>query len=259
MRAMASAWQGVAGFRVVYVAEAHATDEWPIRSARYNGCRGPVCVKQHRTTAERCAAASAFVRDFGWEGVQEAGVMRVLVEPVAPGGGQSEFDRALAPWPIRFYVVEVPASERAAAQAQQGQQPAGQVAAGSNRQGAGSTQGTRNDGPGSGAGTSQPAIKWCSGQGPDASDAGACSSAEEGAPTRSQAPGSKRKRSARTARAASPAAAAAAAGRGEGGAPQGRLLYKAEPHRCEYNIWDVHGFLSDWAAARGLPVPDLEL
>jgi hypothetical protein len=59
-----------------------AEDEWPIRSSRYNADRGPVLIKQHRTTRERCAAAAAFAAGFGIS-------MPVLVDPV-PGGELGE-------------------------------------------------------------------------------------------------------------------------------------------------------------------------
>ncbi|KAG2494373.1 hypothetical protein HYH03_007430 [Edaphochlamys debaryana] len=125
----------------VYTAEAHAVDEWPISSGRCNGGRGPVALRQHRTTAERCAAARAFAAGFGLAG------MSVLVDPMpepetaerqpqldteeheqaqrdegrlgqaaevgisggACGGGRpgdGVFDAALAPWPVRFYVLD---------------------------------------------------------------------------------------------------------------------------------------------------------
>ena len=37
----------------VYISEAHAVDEWPISSARFNGARGPVAIAQARTQAQR--------------------------------------------------------------------------------------------------------------------------------------------------------------------------------------------------------------
>eukprot|EP00775_Hariotina_reticulata_P001421 gene1421-1763_t len=75
MAAMAQAYCQLASFAVVYVAEAHAEDEWPIKSSRYNLNRGPVLITQHRTTAERCAAAAAFSADFELR-------LPVLVDPM---------------------------------------------------------------------------------------------------------------------------------------------------------------------------------
>ncbi len=46
MHRLAARFGARAGAAIVYIAEAHATDEWPISSARANGGRGPVCVAQ---------------------------------------------------------------------------------------------------------------------------------------------------------------------------------------------------------------------
>jgi hypothetical protein len=45
-------------------AEAHAEDEWPISSSRYNATRGPVRVTQPRAQLQRLALAQRFVQDF---------------------------------------------------------------------------------------------------------------------------------------------------------------------------------------------------
>ena len=54
-----------ASVALVYIAEAHAEDEWPVRSSRYNGGRGPVCLRQSATSAQRAAHAAAFAAAFG--------------------------------------------------------------------------------------------------------------------------------------------------------------------------------------------------
>jgi hypothetical protein len=88
----------------VYIAEAHACDEWPIASARYNGGRGAVCVAAPRSDAARCALARAFVADFQF-------ALPTLVDTVgeAPPDGDTKtrdpFDAAYAPWPLRFYGI----------------------------------------------------------------------------------------------------------------------------------------------------------
>ncbi len=88
----------------VYIAEAHASDEWPISSCRYNGGRGAVCVAAPRTDAARCALARAFVADFGFS-------VPTLVDTIGaapPDGGpktRDPFDVAYAPWPLRFYGI----------------------------------------------------------------------------------------------------------------------------------------------------------
>ncbi len=83
---------------VIYICEAHATDEWPISSARFNGGRGAVCVAQPRADAERCALARQFAADFA------LGDMPMLVD-AAQGDDANAFERAYAPWPLRFHGI----------------------------------------------------------------------------------------------------------------------------------------------------------
>ena len=45
-----------ADFRLVYIAEAHATDEWPIASGRFTADGQAVCLTQPRSADERRAA-----------------------------------------------------------------------------------------------------------------------------------------------------------------------------------------------------------
>lgn len=81
-------------FKIVYIEEAHASDVWPISSARYASDGLPVDVKAPTTTAERQAVAADFVRQYD---------VRL---PVVVDGIADEFERLMAPWPLRFYVVE---------------------------------------------------------------------------------------------------------------------------------------------------------
>lgn len=128
---------GAVNCLMVYISEAHAADEWPISSSRYNGGRGAVVVAQHRTTAERCAAARAFMADFGvtmpllvdplllpeddgrcgFDVAQQDGRQEGEQAPSGPGhqgcnqshvGKQPSqpFDDVLAPWPVRFYLLD---------------------------------------------------------------------------------------------------------------------------------------------------------
>jgi hypothetical protein len=87
---------------MVYVAEAHADDEWPIASGRYNLGRGPVHVLQTRHTDARVQAARNFAKDFGVDSW-----CRILADPLPNDGETSDgpFDRLYAPWPLRFYVM----------------------------------------------------------------------------------------------------------------------------------------------------------
>jgi len=83
----------VADFVLVYIEEAHAIDEWPISSARYNTGHGVVAVKQPTTMAEREAAAKAMKHNLGCE------------LPVALDGMDNEFSKQFSPWPFRFFVL----------------------------------------------------------------------------------------------------------------------------------------------------------
>lgn len=89
LRSLAEEFESVAQFSGIYIAEAHATDEWPIRSARF--APAPVCVRQARTQEERDAAAAEFQRAYG------------LPTVAADIGGS--FEAAYRPWPIRVFVV----------------------------------------------------------------------------------------------------------------------------------------------------------
>lgn len=98
MRALARELGARCAWCFVYIAEAHATDEWPIASARFNGDRGAVRLAQSRTTAARADAARAFACDFALEGAAEF----VVDEPEAG----EPFGAAFAPWPVRFFVLQ---------------------------------------------------------------------------------------------------------------------------------------------------------
>ena len=77
---------------LVYIAEAHAADEWPINSTR---CAGPGnSVRAHTTLAERAAAAARMARALRLQGV-----------PLLCDGMDDAFLRAYAAWPIRLYGV----------------------------------------------------------------------------------------------------------------------------------------------------------
>jgi len=94
---IAQRFAGLCVFRLCYIAEAHAADEWPVLSDRFNGDRGPVVVEQPKTTAERSALALQFARDFELSG------MDVVVDVPET---RDEFEKHYAPWPLRFYHVD---------------------------------------------------------------------------------------------------------------------------------------------------------
>ena len=85
-----------AHFAIVYIEEAHAEDEWPVRSARYN--HGvPVRVNQPKTLIDRMEIAKEFVTRFGLTDVHT-----VVDNPE----DDNPFSSAFSPWPIRFFVVQ---------------------------------------------------------------------------------------------------------------------------------------------------------
>jgi hypothetical protein len=92
----------VAAFwKFVYIAEAHAMDEWPVKSARFNQGRGPVVVeKQPTTMTERCALARKFVSDFSMNLSESS--YEVLVDDPEKG---DPFEKTYAPWPLRLYLI----------------------------------------------------------------------------------------------------------------------------------------------------------
>jgi len=82
-----------ANWALIYTMEAHASDEWPISSARYEPSRRPVSIPQHRTEGERLQAAQTFQRTF-----------RVPF-PVRVDGIENNFETNFCTWPFRFYIL----------------------------------------------------------------------------------------------------------------------------------------------------------
>ncbi len=76
-------------FVAVYIAEAHASDVWPISSARYNAARGPVSIPTPTDDQRRCQLAAAYAANFEFP-------VPFLVDPVC-----DTFEREYAPWPFR--------------------------------------------------------------------------------------------------------------------------------------------------------------
>jgi iodothyronine deiodinase-like protein len=80
-----------AAFAFVYIAEAHAVDEWQMESNEQEG----VLLYQHTTIAERFDAAR--------EGVKR---MRLTL-PVLADGLDNAVSEAFAAWPERIYIVDL--------------------------------------------------------------------------------------------------------------------------------------------------------
>ena len=94
-RDLYSKYKAHANFVCAYVEEAHATDEWPISSARYNHGK-IVSIKQPQTDAERVRVGLAFKDHF-------ALTMPMFVDSPELN---NPFEKAYAPWPLRLYVIE---------------------------------------------------------------------------------------------------------------------------------------------------------
>jgi len=79
---------------LVYTLEAHATDEWPISSARADPSGEPVQIKKHRSIEERLRAARAFREAFQVP-------FRVVADTI-----DDTFEAQFCTWPFRFYVLQ---------------------------------------------------------------------------------------------------------------------------------------------------------
>lgn len=78
---------------LVYTLEAHACDEWPISSARFDPSGAPVHIAQHRSLSDRTRAAEDF-----------RGIFQVPF-PVVSDTMQNTFEATFCTWPFRFYVL----------------------------------------------------------------------------------------------------------------------------------------------------------
>lgn len=76
-------------FMLVYLEEAHASDEWPIYQLDED-------IPQHKTLSERLGAARKFHADFC-----AGSDLHLLADSLT-----NEFNRELASWPFRFWVLE---------------------------------------------------------------------------------------------------------------------------------------------------------
>lgn len=80
-------------FLCVYIMEAHATDEWPISSARASVTGQPVMFRQARSDEERLTVAKKFVEDYSFE-------INTVIDLI-----DNPFENLFASWPLRYYVL----------------------------------------------------------------------------------------------------------------------------------------------------------
>jgi len=93
----------------VYISEAHADDEWPVASARYN-CGKEVHVNQTLTLSDRIVRAQSFFDNFSYteDNRKNFKNWRLLValpdeDPEAKKLGEIGFEEMYKPWPFRAY------------------------------------------------------------------------------------------------------------------------------------------------------------
>jgi len=73
-------------FLLVYIAESHAVDEWPVGER--------IVKKQHRSTEDRIEACKECLEDFG------------MCWPTVVDSPSNDFHQTYACWPIRFYCIK---------------------------------------------------------------------------------------------------------------------------------------------------------
>ena len=92
-------------FIFVYIAEAHALDEWPLRSSRYmnpsNGCA--IIKKQHTNIKERSNACQKFINAYKEQFIKTDSKTCTFVLDTMNGN----FSKFLKPWPARFYIMKM--------------------------------------------------------------------------------------------------------------------------------------------------------
>ena len=79
-------YDGLVQFLLVYIAESHAVDEWPVGEL--------IVKKQHRTLEDRIQACKECIQDFGLE-------MPTVVDTI-----ENDFHETYSCWPIRFYCIQ---------------------------------------------------------------------------------------------------------------------------------------------------------
>ena len=83
-------------FRFIYIAEAHAVDEWPVRSGRFTNDGKPILVSQPTTLQERSMLAEKFLVDYNFH-------LETFIDIPEKG---DPFEQAYAPWPLRFFLID---------------------------------------------------------------------------------------------------------------------------------------------------------
>lgn len=105
---MSREFSQIAEFALVYIAEAHACDEWSIHSSRCTHDNQPIELNQPKTLQSRVEIALSYMNNYN---LNNCG-MKLLVdnpEPTILSTGETfqpnSFEQIFAPWPLRFYVI----------------------------------------------------------------------------------------------------------------------------------------------------------
>jgi len=85
---MFNAFKNVCDFVCIYIQEAHASDEWPVRTKK------SLCVKQHQTLTERCLRGKSLVDEYLFE-------MPVYVDTM-----RNTFEATYGAWPLRAFIIQ---------------------------------------------------------------------------------------------------------------------------------------------------------
>lgn len=75
-------------FVTIYIAEAHADDEWPIRTKK------SLQFKQHKTNIERWNIANKFIKDYNYQ-------IPCIIDSM-----KNEFTNIYSSWPARAYLID---------------------------------------------------------------------------------------------------------------------------------------------------------
>ena len=86
---------------IIYIEEAHAQDEWPIRSAKATVDGRPILYNKALTLNDRLRAAQDFSRDYK----VDSNVINLVVDHIG-----NAFQDTYASWPIRWYVLTASSS-----------------------------------------------------------------------------------------------------------------------------------------------------
>jgi hypothetical protein len=89
MNALVERYHGSALFAFVYILEAHAVDEWPVRCTNAD-------LRQHKSLSDRANAAKRLVAEYPLHPK-----LHLLLDNEA-----NEFNNTYASWPFRYWVVQ---------------------------------------------------------------------------------------------------------------------------------------------------------